>query len=604
MSVTPGRTHDPDEFQRVLDDLLRRNAELHQQADEARQRAETTQRRIDELERLLEPDGLRQQAEAARQQAEDAKRRIEELERVLDQTAADYQQLQEKHDELAETLALLRRYLFGQRRERFRDAPGQGHLFEIPEILTEPEPPTPPPADDAATRPPQAARTPRRTRIDHLPHIRIEHDLPEDEKTCSCCGGPKQKIGEDLSRELDFVPAQLNVKVHVLPKYACPKCREGVASPPVPPKPIPGGIAGAGLVAFVVVSKFADHLPLYRLEDILTRHGVFLARSTLCDWVRNAAIVLKPLADLQKTLVLQSPIIWTDDTPVTVLGGEEPGSSTGRFWVYIGDDGHPYSVYDFTTSRSRDGPAAFLKDYRGFLQADAYGGYDGIFLNSDGTIVEVACWAHARRKFFEARSNAPRQANEILEWIQQLYDIEDRGHDLTPDQRQALRQRESVPILDRIEKKLDDLSDRTLPKSALGKAVTYAQNQWAALRQYVNDGRLTIDNNVSERTLRLQAVGRNNWQFLGSEEAGPRAAVLFTILAGAKRHHLEPWAYLQDVLLRLSAGETELEPLLPDRWAASHPEHVLQHRIDESRRKAARQKERRQERRAAAGKTG
>ena len=259
------------------------------------------------------------------------------------------------------------------------------------------------------------------------------------------------------------------MKVHVLPKYACPKCRDGVASPPVPPKPIPGGIAGAGLVSFVVVSKFADHLPLYRLEDILTRHGVFLSRSTLCDWVRNAALVLEPLAELQKTLVLQSPILWTDDTPVTVLGGEEPGSSKGRFWVYIGDAEHPYSVYDFTMSRARDGPAAFLKDYRGFLQADAYGGYDGIFLGSDGGIVEVACWAHARRKFFDARSNAPREANQVLEWIRQLYDIEDRARDFTPVERQVLRQLESVPILDRIEKYLDELSQRILPKSALGE---------------------------------------------------------------------------------------------------------------------------------------
>src|SRR4029077_1221804 len=229
----------------------------------------------------------------------------------------------------------------------------------------------------------KAARSQRRTTLDHLKHNRIEHDLPEAEKTCPCCGGAKTRICEDLSRELEFTPAKLEVNVHVLPKYACPKCRDGVASPPVPPKPIPGGIAGAGLVSFVVVSKFADPLPLYRLEDILTRHGVFLSRSTLCDWVRNAALVLKPLAELQKTLVLQSPIIWTDDTPVTVLGGEETWSSTGRFWDYIGDDAHPYTVYDFTMSRSRDGPAEFLKDYRGFLQADAYGGYDGIFLGSD-----------------------------------------------------------------------------------------------------------------------------------------------------------------------------------------------------------------------------
>jgi hypothetical protein len=380
--------------------------------------------------------------------------------------------------------------------------------------------------------------------------------------------------------------------------YACSKCHDGVASPPVPPKPTPGGMAGPGLVAFVIVSKFADHLPLYRLEDILTRHGVFLSRSTLCDWVRDAAVVLEPLAALQKSLVLQSPVIWTDDTPVTVLGGDEPGSSTGRFWVYIGDDGHPYSVYDFSASRCRDGPAAFLSDYRGFLQADAYGGYDGIFLDSDGAVVEVACWAHARRKFYDARSNAPREANEILEWVRQLYDIEDRARGATAEDRLALRERESVPILDRIGARLDELSGRVLPKSALGKAVTYARNQWAALRRYTSDGRLTIDNNVSERTLRLQALGRKNWQFLGSAEAGPRAAVLFTILAGAKRHHLEPWAYLRDVLLRLSAGETDLESLLPDRWAASHPEHVLKHRLDESRRRAARTKATRERRRA------
>jgi transposase len=578
MSVIPHLPDDPGECQRLLDDLLRRNAELRQQAESAQQQAESTQ-----------------------QQIENAQRRIDELERVLDQTAAEYDQLKEQHAELAETLALLRRYIFGQRRERFTDDPGQGHLFEIPEIIAEPEPATPPSADDAAAQRPKAARTPRRTRLDHLPHIRIPHDVPESEKTCSCCGGPKTRIGEDESRELDFIPARLEVKVHVLPKYACPKCRDGVVSPPVPPKPIPGGIAGAGLVSFVITSKFADHLPLYRLEDILTRYGVFLSRSTLCDWVRNAAVVLKPLAELQKTLALQSPILWTDDTPVTVLGGKEPGSSTGRFWVYIGDAEHPYSVYDFTMSRSRDGPAAFLKDYRGFLQADAYGGYDGIFVGSDGGIVEVACWAHARRKFFDARSNAPREANQILEWIRQLYDIEDRARDFTPVERQLLRQHESVPILDRIEKYLDDLSERILPKSALGKAMTYARNQWAALRQYVSDGRLTIDNNVSERTLRLQAIGRKNWEFLGSAEAGPRAAVLFTILAGAKRHRLEPWAYLRDVLLHLSAGETELEPLLPDRWGANHPEHVLQHRLDESRRKATRQAEARQTRRATAG---
>src|SRR6266436_275506 len=448
MSVTPRLPDDPEQSQPLLHDLLRRNDELRQQVD-------------------------------------DAQRRIDELQRVLEETAADYSQLQEKHAELAETLALLRRYVFGPRRERHVDDPDQGHLFDLHDTTIECEAVSPAEPDAAPSLPrPKVLRPHRRLALDHLPHNRIEHDLPADEKTCACCGGPKQRIGEDLSRELEFTPAKLEVNVHVLPKYACPKCRDGVASPPVPPKPIPGGIAGAGLVSFVVVSKCADHVPLYRLEDILTRYGVYLSRSTLCDWFRNAAAVVGPLAELQKTLVLRSPVIWTDDTPVTVLGGKEPGSTTGRFWVYIGDAFHPYSVYDFTMSRSRDGPAAFLADYHGFLQADAYGGYDGIFLGSNGTILEVACWAHARRKFYDARSNAPREANQVLEWIRQLYDVEDRPRDFTLEERQALRQRESVPILDRIETYLDELSPRVLPKSALGKALTYARNQRAALRQY------------------------------------------------------------------------------------------------------------------------
>jgi transposase len=568
MSVTPRLPDDPEQSQSLLHDLLRRNDEL-------------------------------------RQQAEDAQRRIDELQRVLDATAADYRQLQEKHAELAETLALLRRYVFGPRRERLHDDPGQGHLFDLHNTVLDRDAAAPPEPDTAAPGVrPKTARPARRTTLDHLKHNRIEHDLPEDEKICPCCGGAKHRIGEDLSRELEFTPAKLEVNVHVLPKYACPKCRDGVASPPVPPKPIPRGIAGPGLVAYVLVSKFSDHLPLYRLEDILIRHGVHLSRSTLCDWVRNAADLLGPLAELQKTLVLQSSVLWTDDTWVTVLGGTNPGSTKGRFWAYLGDTEHPYSVYDFTMSRARDGPATFLADYHGYLQADAYGGYDGIFLGSNGTIVEVACWAHARRKFHDARANAPREANQVLEWIWQLYDVEDRAVDLTAAERQSLRQRESVPILEGIETYLDELSPRVLPKSALGKALTYARNQRAALRQYVNDGRLTIDNNVSERTLRLQAIGRKNWEFLGSEAAGPRAAVLFTILAGAKRHRLEPWAYVRDVLLRLSAGETDLEALLPDRWAASHPEHVLKHRLEESRRKAARQKEKRQQRRSSSSRTG
>jgi hypothetical protein len=345
----------------------------------------------------------------------------------------------------------------------------------------------------------------------------------------------------------------------------------------------------------VVVSKFAEHLPLYRFEDISTRYGLYLPRSTLCDWVRNVADLLKPLYQLQKDLVQTAPVIWTDDTPVTVLGGEKPGSHRGRFWVYIGPTTLPYDVYDFTEDRKRDGPAQFLANYVGYLQADAFSGYDGIYMGSNGQIIEVACWAHARRKFFESRSSSPAEASLILEMIRRLYEVEDRARPLDAAARRAMRQAETVPILERLRAELDRLASRLLPKSALAQATNYALNQWRALCRYTEDGRLTIDNNVSERRLRDQAIGRKNWMFLGSDEAGPRAAVLCTIIAGAKRHRLEPWAYLHDVILQLSvdASPERLASLLPDRWALAHPEHVLAHRLEESRQKAQRRDQRR-----------
>jgi transposase len=308
---------------------------------------------------------------------------------------------------------------------------------------------------------------------------------------------------------LEYVPAKLEVHIYVRPKYACRYCKEGVVSPPPPLRPIARGIAGPGLIAQIVIAKFGDHLPLYRQEDFFTRHGLHVPRSTQCDWVRATAELLKPLYERQKELVLQSPVLWTDDTPVSMLVGGNDGSRTARFWTYIAEE-HPYSVYDFTESRARDGPASFLQKFQGYLHADAYGGYDQIYLGSNEAILEVACWAHARRKFFDARYGSPRHANHVLEWIRQLYDIEDRARELSADARHELRATETIPVLNRIEAYLVCLSDRALPKSQLGKAVSYAQNQWRALRRFTEDGRLSIDNNVSERTLRHQAIGRKN----------------------------------------------------------------------------------------------
>lgn len=317
----------------------------------------------------------------------------------------------------------------------------------------------------------------------------------------------------------------------------------------------------------------------------------------MCDWMKFAAELFRPLYELQRQRVLQSSVMWTDDTPITVLGGPK-GSFRGHFWTYLGDAEHPYSVYDFTTSHSRDGPVRFLQNYSGYLHADAYAGYDAIFLDPKSDILEVACWSHARRRFFEAAKSFPRESHQVLEWIRQLYDIEDRAHDWSVDARRELRRCEANPVLDKLGVYLAELVQTTLPKSNLRKAVNYARNQWEALRRYTEDGRLTIDNNVSERTLRHQAIGRKNYLFLGNETAGPRAAVLYTILAGAKRHRIEPWTYIRDLLLRLHGEDPHLEEMLPDRWAAAHPEAILNHRLKESRAKATRTRQRRANRRA------
>jgi transposase len=523
-----------------------------------------------------------------------ALRRAEELSRILDETAVSYEELQATHQAALEELSALKRWIYGRRTEKLIEGEGQRHLFDFESSSTTAQPVEPTPE---LQRPTATGRRRRRELdLDKLPHFRHEHDLSEADKKCSGCGRAKDRIGQDESRILEYVPAKLEVHVHVRPKYACRYCKNGVASPPPPERPIARGIAGPGLIAQIVVAKFGDHLPLYRQEDVFTRHGLHIARSTQCDWVQAAADILRPLYERQKELLLRSPVLWTDDTPVTLLGGDQEGSRQGRFWTYIADE-HPYSVYDFTESRARDGPAKFLAGFQGFLHADAYGGYDHIFLGSNDSIREVACWAHARRKFFEAIHSSPREVHQLMEWIRQLYDVEDRARELSAGARSTLRAAEAAPVLDRIEAYLAQLERRALPKSVLAKAVSYAQNQWQALRRYTADGRLSIDNNVSERTLRHQAIGRKNWLFLGSRQAGPRAAVLCTILAGAKRHRIEPWAYLREILLRSHAEDPRVDEMLPDRWAADHPEMVLSYRLEESRCKAARQRDRRQRRR-------
>ncbi|MGH7004188.1 MAG: IS66 family transposase, partial [Alphaproteobacteria bacterium] len=411
-----------------------------------------------------------------------------------------------------------------------------------------------------------------------LPREEVRHDLSPEERRCPGCGEVRGEIGRETSAQLELVPASYKVLVHVRVKYACRQCQEHVAIAAKPAQPIDKGLPGPGLMAHTVLAKYGDHKPLYRQEDEAARHGLVLRRSTLCDWVAAAADLVEPLYQRMGQLVLLSKVVHTDDTSVKLLDPSLRQARTARFWAYIGDAQHPYTVYDFTTSRERDGPAKFLAGFRGYLQADAYGGYNGIFLQSGGAIQEVACWTHCRRYWWEARTSDSRRAHQAMAYIARLYKIEKQIADASDDERRAARQQHALPILDQFGQWLDREQQEVLPKSPIAAAFTYTRNQWQALQRYTEAGFLSIDNNLSERTVKTPAIGRKNWLFVASETGGHRAARLFSLTASCKANCVEPFAYLRDIFARLpllgdSPSAEQLDELLPDRWLAAHPEH-------------------------------
>jgi len=463
----------------------------------------------------------------------------------------------------------------------------------------------------------------RRPLPENLPRRPLHHELTEAERIC-ICGQTRIDIGTEVSEQLDWQPACYFVWEHVTHKYLCPGCAgprvaataarsedtpvnetaktdpAGAAAEPLPPAteaapasaatpigpaiisapkpamPIDKGLPGPGLLAHIIVSKYFDHLPLYRQEKIFERQGLVLARSTTCDWMAACAELLRPLYDRMVAWVLQSLWLHTDDTPVKNLKHDPGTTPTGRFWLYYGDRDHPYNVFDFTVNRQRDGPQTFLADFHGYLHADAFSGYDALYLPRarEGTtpIREVACNAHARRKFHEARGSDELAAHQALGYYRQLYELERaaRANDFDDDQRRRLRQDLSVLILDKMHAWLEEQRQRVLPKSPMAEAVGYALNNWSALIRYTEAGFLSIDNNVAEREMKWIAIGRKNWLFVGSANGGRTAAVLFSFTSTCHRLGVEPWAYLQDVLTRLPRTPADhLTELLPDRWQAA-----------------------------------
>lgn len=445
------------------------------------------------------------------------------------------------------------------------------------------------------------------------------HELSEEDRKCPCCSDLRKEFTVEISEQLEYVPPHWKVIEHQRVKYCCTACQENVVIAPKPPQPIEKGLPGPGLCAYSVLSKFGDHLPLYREEDIHSRAGHTIRRSTICNWLYELGLLVEPLVQRMKHLILDSRVIHTDDTKIKMLQAEI--CQEAKFWPYHGDWLHNYVVFDFTIDRKRFGPQRFLEDYEGYLQADAYAGYDCVY--APGKVKEVACWVHTRRYWHDVRDHDSTRANMALGYITRLFQIESQLESSYPvinlrgerdfDSIAAARQKYSRPILDEFKSWLDKemMTGRILPKSEIKKAFTYTLNQWNALCRYTDEGYLTMDNNLAERMVKSPAIGRKNYLFVGNERAGHNAANFYSLVNSAKVNRAEPMAWLTEVFTQLpyhrrglafkqaAAGETvtcsDLDYLLPDLWLEKHPDQVW--KIDEIRRDERESKEKARQRR-------
>jgi transposase len=488
---------------------------------------------------------------------------ISTLQAMVLQLLSDVNEKNRQIDELQNQLEWFKRHVFGRRSEKL--SPNQLTLFQgmAAEQPTTPEESNPDPIDISGKS--KKHLNGRRPLPEHLPRERIEYHPPEEDLVCSQCGQVKQAIGEEITEELDYVPASFVVRQHVRIKYACKICQEGVVIVDLPARPIEKGRPGAGLLAHVLTSKYSDHLPLHRQEGIYKRHGVDIKRSTMCDWVRDCADLLSPIVRYMQKIILESKKIHTDDTPVPVQDGSRTQTRKGYLWAYIGDDNNV--VFDYTLTHSRDGPVAFLGNYNGYVHADAYKGYDAFF--EKGKATEVACWAHTRSKFYDSLTTDPRRAHEMLAMIGNLYTVEKQAKEdgLDAIALKEQRQHHSKPILEEIRVRLEDWSIEVLPKSPIGQAVSYARGQWIALNRYIEDGDLDIDNNLAERVLRIIAIGRKNWLFAGSDAGAERAAIIYSLIASCKLCEIDPFEYLRDVLDRVSTHPaSKIVEMTPSGW--------------------------------------
>lgn len=564
-------------------------------------------------------------SEQLRRENEELRREVAHLTEINAQQQATNAALHERLEKSAEQIALLKKALFSPRRERFIPSADQKLLFE-PQNLGEVGADqgnwqdADDPGDDAADRRRQRQRG-KRKRFEFpqcLPVKRIEYPLLEEDQTCPCGCGLREVIGELVTHQLEYIPASAYVAEHVRYAYGCPKSRDGelIATSQKPPSANEKGVFGASVIAWLAQSKFERHLPLYRLqEELQAATQMWFSRSVLSGALLRTAVRLQPLVDLIRRLILQGFYIRADETTARVL---RPGTGSTKLvylWVYAGDDDHPYQFFDYRLDRTRAGPEEILGDFQGGLLTDGHSAYAALVKESEGRLIDLGCWAHARRKFDESCVVTSHPlAEEAIAWTWQLYDIEDRVADATADVRREVRTRESAPILQRLRKDLLAAQPEVRHSSKLYEAIGYVVNRWDAMTRFTTDGRYAIDNNAAERTLRPSVIGKKNYEFFGSDRGGQAGCIWYTLIQSARFNHVCARPYLHDVLVQvprivpeylrvgdapdafdsLSADQVEqLTDLLPDRWLKAHPKH----RSDDRQRELEMENERRRRRR-------
>ena len=517
---------------------------------------------------------LQQHLDQTQKAASDATVQATRLAEHITRRDSELISAQTKIQALTLELAHLRRMRFGVRnealtaeqRDLFQETLASDLAATEAELAKRAALVTPEPLAPRQPRP----RAGRQPLPEHLP--RIEHRHEPESCACGQCGRELVKIGEDVSEQLDVEPARFFVHRHIRPQYACRTC-ETVTAAPIPPAVIDGGLAATGLYVWVLIGKYLDHLPLYRLEQIAARDQVMLSRSTMAQWVGRIGVALQPLADRLAELLLKRPVLHADETPVAQLDPGKGKTHRAYLWAYrstVLETGPPIVVFDYQMSRAGRHAKAFLADWRGHLMVDDFSGYKALFTNG---VTELGCMAHARRKFFDLNAaQANPIALEALNRIAALYALEHEGKAMDVAARTPWRQEQAQPLLDSMLAWLRSTRTTVANGSGTAKAMDYSLRRWAALSRYASDGRLPIDNNPVENIIRPIALGRKNWLFTGSERAGQRAAAIQTLLGTAKLNGLDPAAWLRDTLEKLpTCLNSQIDSLLPLRGETLHP---------------------------------